>query len=456
MKSSLRLMAFAVFAVFMFFSGSPVVGQYNCNLSGLVCKHLSNGLPDSSCPKADTSLPIANGGSAGYNLGWYDNGTQCGIDIHTFTPCGDKLGFSCCNCDSYFYGWPCDLDPAYPGCEDSGGGGGCLRGTNNKCAYGAVPIAASTPAAQVVGRLNSIAQQALPPTAEQMLSALAQLSSVHLVARASVTMRNPAAAHATPARSTADYEYWESGSSYRIRNTLDPKFGLVDVPEWAFDGTRHQILLGAAAANSVLSVHRGDERATFFPLENPLFLTLSYLSLADAESCVLCELRLADLQYLAGLRAGALEPSTFASPAETASGEGLVLAGGRSYESGHQLTHHRVALDVKGHVISIQTVDEAGHVLRKVDLADFRPVAGLDVELPRAVTLSKSSGGDVSPWFVVRYEIGTLEINQPIPRSTFNLITQPQVHKVWDSDFNTFVKYEQVPGDAICPKNGAN
>lgn len=461
MKSSMSI-AVGVAVVAIMFSGSNLaVGQpASCNQPGLACNFLANGLPDQNCPKAPTSLAIANGPSAGNNPGWSPNGSQCGINVSTKKPCGGKLSSDCCNCSSTGGGSgdPCDIDPFFPGCGDGGGGGGgCWGALGNDCGDGAAPSLLAMPAAAVAARLGGMVQQALPAAAEHTLSALAQLKSIHLVASTSVTMRDPAAAHAAPPRSTADYEYWESGAAYRIRNTLDPKFGLVDVPEWAFDGKYHQMLMGAAAANSVLSVHRGDERSMFVPLENPVSLALDYLSLEDSESCVACELRLADLRYLAGLRAGVPEPAAFISPSETASGQRLVLRGGRSYDSGHPSTNHQLALDAKGHVISIKDVDTAGHLLRQIELADFRPVAGLDIELPRSVTLSKSNGDDPSPWFVARYEIGTLEVNQAIDRSTFNLISLPRVHKIWDSDHNVFMKYERVPGDTVCPsKKGAS
>src|ERR1700720_1572038 len=448
MKSSVCVIAIAIASCFVM--SNPAAGQSSCQLPGLACNFV-NGVPDRNCPKAPTSLAIANGGSAGYNSGWVPNASQCGIDLTTRKPCGAKLSTECCNCDvGIGFPDPCDGDPTYPDC--GGGGGDPYWGAlGNDCGDSVGPKLLATLAAPVADRLGGMVQQTLPPTAEHMLNELAQLRSIHLIASASVSMRDPAVAHAAPVRSTASYEYWESGSSYRISNTLDPKFGLVDVPEWAFDGKHHQMLMGAAAANSVLGVHRGDERSTFVPLENPLALTLDYLSLEDAESCVACELRLADLHYLAGLRAGLPERPASSSSTEAAGGEGLVLRGGRSYDSGHPVTNHQVALDTKGRIISIKDVDAAGHLLRQIELADFRPVAGLDVELPRAVTLSKSTAGDTAPWFVVKYEIGTLEVNQTIPRSTYNLISQPRVHKVWDSDLNRFMKYEQVPGDVVCP-----
>jgi hypothetical protein len=447
MKSRMNVIGFTIAAVAMFAAGPAAVGQLTCNLPGLICSSLPNGKMDTNCPKIPTSLAIANGGAT-LGVGWYNNGTQCGINLTTKKPCGSNLSTGCCNCESTGFQPPCDIDPDFPGCippigpigfDPPCGDDPCDDG-------GKLPIA-SIPLPTVATRLGSMVQQVLPPSAESTLNALLGLKSVHFVASVSVTMRDSTVAQASPARSTAEYEYWESGPSYRIRNTLDPKAGLVDIPELAFDGRYHQVLLGSAAANAALAVRRGDERTATTPLENPLFLALAYLSPEDADSCPGCELRLADLQYLARLRAGLAESSAAAT-----SGQAPVVPGGRSYGEGHPSTSHRLALDTNGRIVSIRDVDAAGNLLRQIDLADFRTVAGLGVELPRTVTLSKSNVGEASPSVVARYEIGTLEVNKTIPASTFSLISLPRVHKIWNSDFNVFMKYEQVPGDAVCPK----
>jgi hypothetical protein len=191
------------------------------------------------------------------------------------------------------------------------------------------------------------------------------------------------------------------------------------------------------------------------PLENPLFLPFSYLSPEDADSCPGCDLRLADLGYLARLRATVAETSGRGGVISATGDAALVVPGGRSYREGHPPTSYRLAIAGNGRVVSIKQVDAAGHLLRQIDLADFRAVEGLDVELPRSVTLSKSNVGEASPWLVVRYVIGTFEVNKPIPASTYDLMSLPRVHKIWDSDLSAYVKHERVPGDAVCPKSAS-
>jgi hypothetical protein len=456
MKSRWSLVVIAVAAALMLASGTGAVGQtppVTCNLPGPVCNFLSAGVPDPECPKLPTTLPITNGGVTN-GPGFYNNGTPCGVNTSTKKTCGANLGLDACNAESVGYGWPCDIDPDYPLCLGGGTGGGpCDDSPSGDCSDGASPPVMIRPAAAVVTRLEGIGLQALQPSTENALNALGGLRSLHLVASAVVTMRDPAAANATPMRWAADYEYWESGRAYRIRNTLDPKAGLVDVPEWAFDGRYLQTLLGSAEANSALSVRRGDERATMVPLENPLFLALAFLSPEDADSCPACELRLADLGYLARLRATVADTSGRRGVAAATSDPALVVPAGRSYNEGHPSTSHQLTQDANGRVVSIKQVDAAGHLLRQIDLADFRTAEGLGVELPRTVTVSKSNVGEGLPWLVVRYEIGTIEVNKSIPAATYNLMSLARVHKIWDSDLNVYVKHERVAGDAVCPKN---
>jgi hypothetical protein len=446
MESRMSLIVFAAVIAPLLAVGPTVAAeQLSCNLPGLICNTLSNGKMDTNCPKIPTSLPIANGGAAP-DLGWYNNGTQCGVNLETKKPCGSNLSTECCNCSSTGFQPPCDIDPNFPGCGvlDPGPIGFDPPCGDQPCDDAVKP---PMPAPAVASRLNSMVQQRLPPNADSTLSALAGLKSVHFVASVAVDLRTPITSKATHVRPTADYEYWDSGQSYRIHNTLDPKAGLVDIPELAFDGNYRQVLLGSADANSVLAVQRGDDRTATTPLENPLFLALAYLSPEDAESCPGCELRLADLQYLARLRAGSTD-----SPAAVTSAQGPVLPGGRSYREGHPSTSHRLTLDATGRVVSIKDFDAAGNLLRQIDLADFRAVEGLSTALPRTVTLSKSSPGEASPSMFIRYVIGVFEINKSFPSSTYQLASLPRVHKIWSSDLNTFTKLEQVPGDAICPK----
>lgn len=459
MRFPLSLVAIAIAATSAFVSPTAAIGQappVTCNFQGVVCNFLPSGAPDPDCPKLPTTYPIANGGVTN-GPGYYNNGTPCGWNVKTKKACGANLGLDTCNAESTGpgNGWPCDLDPDYPLCLGGGGGNPCGGSPSGDCSDGALPPVLASPAAAVATRLDGMALLTLPPGAENTLKALGTLRSVHVVASAAVTMRDPATAQAPRVQSAAEYEYWEAGRAYRIRNTLDPKVGLVDIPEWAFDGRFHQMLLGSAAANSALSVRRGDERSTTVPLENPLFLALAYLSPEDADSCPGCELRLADLAYLVRLRATVAESSGRGSMIAATSDAALAVAGGRSYGEGHPSTSHRLTLDANGRVVSIKQVDAAGQLLRQMDLADFRLVEGLGVELPRTVTLSKSNAGEGSPWLVIKYEIGTLEVNTPIPASTYNLMSQTRVHKIWDADLGAYVKHERVPGDAVCPKSAS-
>jgi hypothetical protein len=440
-----RISCVVVLAMLATASASPA-RQYSCQLGTQICNKLSNGTADPNCPKIPISLFVANGGPANGELGWLNNGTQCGININTKKSCGDKLGNSCCNCDVNNEP-PCDIDPDFPGCFPYPTNPCGVGGAEDNPCLDSAPVPA--PPSSVATRLTSL-QQAMPSNAEQALSALAGVKSMHLIAKATLTQHD-AKAGTLPQRSVADFEYWESGNAYRMHSTLDASAGFVDIPELAYTGHYLQMLTGSAADNSVLNVRAGDDRTTVFPLDNPLFLAFSYLSPEDSESCPGCQLRLADLRYLMAVRTGthSLAP---ASRVAASNQEEVTFPGGRSYGEGHPSTSYHLTLDTNSRVVSIKNVDAAGHLLRQVDLADFQRVDGLGVELPRSVTFSQTNEGESTPWLVAQYEISTIEVNTKIPASTYDLVSLPRVHKIWDSDLNRFVKYQPNATDAACPQ----
>ena len=426
-------------------ASASLARQNSCQLGTQVCNKLSNGTADPNCPKIPISLFVANGGAANGEFGWLNNGTQCGINLNTKKSCGDKLGNSCRNCEVNNQP-PCDIDPDFPGCFPFPGPTPCgPEGAEANPCLDSAPVPA--PPSFVATRLTSF-QQTMPGNAEQILSALAGVKSIHLIAKATLTQHD-AKAGTPPQRSVADFEYWESGSAYRMHSTLDASAGFVDIPDLAFTGHYLQMLTGSAPANSVLNVHKGDDRTTAFPLDNPLFLAFSYLSPEDSESCPGCQLRLADLRYLMAVRTA----THSLAPAEASNHEEVTSPGGRSYGEGHPSTSYHLTLDTNSRVVSIKNVDAAGHLLHQVDLADFQRVDGLGVELPRTVTFSQTNEGEATPWLVAQYEISTIDVNAKIPASTYDLVSLPRVHRVWDSDLNRFVKYEPSAADAVtCPQ----
>jgi hypothetical protein len=426
---------------------SPAAGQQKptCNIQGFVCNYLKSGAPDPNCIKLPTSLAIANGGDAGNNPGWSANGSACGYNYDTKETCGDNLSQGCCNCDnSGPSSDPCaDFPDLCNGADPGTGGGGDPCGGDISDDRGCADGVMSTPSAAVAARLLAVSQVPLASGVVQLLDAFAQVRSIHLVASASLSIGGSGRAGVVPVQSTAGYEYWESGGAYRIHTTVDPALGLVDIPEVAFNGRHHQMMLGTAPVNAVLSVRAGDDRSVPAPLDNPLFLALAFLSPTDSESCPGCELRLSDLRYLARLRA--------AVP-KAAQRENGTVPGGRGYRPGHPAVSHQIELDAGGHVVSIQDLDAAGNRLRQIDLADFQPVAGTSLVLPRSITLTENASSGAAR-LVVSYRISSLEANQRIAPSTFNLARLSTARKIWSSDLNTYLKYEHVPGETVCSKS---
>ncbi|HSS50458.1 MAG TPA: hypothetical protein VLX28_16090, partial [Thermoanaerobaculia bacterium] len=203
-----------------------------CNDQGFICAKLPNGLPDSDCVKAVTSLAIANGGTA--TEGWYNNGTQCGTSLKTKKPCGDKLS---------------------------------TIGASHAPPSGGVQL----PPQRVSETLADLAVQNLPPAVDQLIDSLAALRSVHIKAR--VVIQTSGEEGRAGASDMTEYEYWEAGRQYRIHAYINPTIGLGEIPDLAFDGVHQQMVLQAGLAKT-LSIVAQDARMVPIGIPNPLFLPL--------------------------------------------------------------------------------------------------------------------------------------------------------------------------------------
>lgn len=289
-------------------------------------------------------------------------------------------------------------------------------------------------------RLSEAASESLPPMVDQLLRGLAALSSIHLKAR--VVAQTIAGEGRPAATDLTEYEYWESGRRYRIHAYLNPTMGLGEIPEVAFDGTHHQMVLQAGLERT-LSITGQDVRMVPIGIPNPLSLSLAFLSPDDQDRCPLCELRLADLVPLAAKRSA--KPGKSGAPMIAGS---LSVRGGCIYDAGSRF---ELSLDGAGRVATIRQLTESGREINVVALSDYRRVGATTIELPRVIDFQRSDPQAKAPWLVVRYIVDRMEVNQPLDDSAF-VISRDTVSKVWDSDAASWRKYSGFDTAGFCKK----
>jgi hypothetical protein len=434
-SSPMRPIAFAIAGLSMLGSGTVALGQIQCRLQGLVCS-----TTDKSCAKLPTSLPIANGVTT-TGPGWSNDGSACGFNYSTKKSCGDKLSKSVCNADSGggpgtcggpYDPCPCDpkaidcCDPTTdPTCGGDGGGGDvCLP--DDPCYYSA-PI-------HVSSRLAEVGNVGLPPSVERLLHAYAQIKGLHVKARALVKVWP--AANSQGGQALAPYEYWASGDRYHIHAPLDPRLGISNVTDVAFDGRHHELVI-LFGLQTMLSVQSGDTRLEPIALDNPAFLPLSFLAAKDAEKCPACEVRLHDLTRLDKLRSVA--PRTISQVNR------FEIPGGRSGGD----AKFAVELDSAGRIAKISHLSTAGQVFETVVFEDYRPVSKAGFDFPHRITENRNDEHGVGPWLTVKYVVDKIDVSEALDDSPFR-ISPDKVDEVWDTDTSRFLKRGDLSAAGLC------
>src|SRR5579862_4033308 len=281
MRSSVRLMVFAVFAICTCFLGSPASYAQSCVLPSTWCDPLLSGsgyIQNPSCLYVNTTgflETTADAGNPSEGLRYNPSGPFCGVEKRAVvvTPCGVRTTTNVC-ADSGGGGGGCDPATDYDCCDPvtdpscgSGGGGGigpCDGALGNDCGDSANP--------GLETMLASAVASPLPHSESSLLEQLARTNAIYLKARVTVV------GAADGKRRTGSYEYWEGGGHYRIR--LDPglDYPLSDI---AYDGK----FLQGKAGEDLMQISRGDSRLTPVP-EGPLSLALASLRVSDPEICV--------------------------------------------------------------------------------------------------------------------------------------------------------------------------
>lgn len=295
-------------------------------------------------------------------------------------------------------------------------------------------------------RLRALPTQGIPSGARVLLQQLAQLGSVHVKSR--VLMWEADEDGKPPRTSITEYEYWESGSRYRIHTYVDPKMGFLDITDLAFDGSHYQ-QLQRMGQDLFLAKSSDDERMIPLPIDNPLFLPLAFLSPQDEQRCALCELRLADLRLLARPQTAHSLPEVRGSSGGTGNALGWTYetAGGKAFG---QDTLYRVAMDSGGRLIQhVRLATKAGAVLTDITLDDYRAVEGSDIEFPHRMEVKRSTSQGAGPWLILKYVVDQVEVNQPLDSATF-VIPETSAALIWDGDQHKYTKRALISAAGFC------
>jgi hypothetical protein len=352
--------------------------------------------------------------------GWMEYGSAyCGLDAHSHLPCGPQLTTTC--------------DGGSGGGNGGGGGGGGCVGRD---AGGVCPAECFT-CGQAFGvprklppeRTASLQTVVLPPSAATLLRTFAGYQSAHLKARIKIT---PAGGLAHP--SVSPYEYWAKGAFFKLHSPIDPRLGLSEVTDVAFNGQIWQVAIHGGL-ETTLTIEGRDHPAmpTFLP--NPLFLPLWFLSPEDSELCPLCELRLSDLAQLQNSRQALLAS---AKPPPAGGGgtapTSFEVTGGRAYEQNVQF---KVSLDQAGRVTTIKR-SEGGILLDMLTLSDYQTAGTAPFEFPRRLTLARNSAAG-APWLTVDYFIDAVEFGAAVSGDDL-MIPTTSVDAAWDNDEKAWLK----------------
>lgn len=415
-KMTLLGLALLALAVASSQAGAPVYAG-DCPTSGTCTT-------DSDCVPIATSLRPANGPTD--DVGWDADGSACGVNKNTGDTCGATLGDSVCGADPT--GPDCNPteDPACCAPDDLE----CILNQLNSVSLRQPPTAVRTLGfPEFTGeRFQQAAEVALPVAVDRLLTGLATVHSVYMKARIQVS--RPAAQR----NDSTTYEYWESDNRYRIHTDIDPRLGLQDIPDLAFDGRHHQMLL-RSHLRTVLSLSGKDSRRAYLGIPNPLFLPLLFFTPEDQDRCVLCDLRLADLRQIAARRGAR----------RTATSPKLSLPGGRIF---NRPTSFGVTLDEAGRVAEIRRVTPEGISVVSVRLSHYMPEGGGKFVFPRRIDWSRNDAAGKS-LTTLRVAIDELQIDRPVDASVFTL-SFGVAEKVFDSDTDRWLKVS--PNAPTCIK----
>jgi hypothetical protein len=373
----------------------------NCN-GGPTCEPNSSLLPLDPRDRSQGNFMVAGG--------------ACGFDPYKKKICGDDLAATC--------------DLGDPG--DPGDGGGCQRDPEGGWVCPAEcpacgPIANISSKAlpdPVIGRL---AKTPLTPSARAILQALASKHSVHLSARVAIALAN-----GSTTLSPTRYEYWESAGNYRLSAPMDPRAGLANLADLAFNGHARQVVMQAGNAKT-LAVEGEDQRLLPIYIDNPLFLPLWALSPADNQHCLGCELRLGDLAAIDERRRDVGRPSSPQPMAKT-----LAVQGVSSYRGSVSFVLHN---DADGRLSSAEHVAADGSLREKLVLSSYTSQPELGVDFPRHLALTRydESSHELA---TLTYVIDTIEFDVPIPAERF-VIQPSEADSVFDGIMRKWLKKDR-------------
>jgi hypothetical protein len=413
--------------------------QITCQSTRQICQYRSDGItPDTNCPKLPTTLLITDGNTTA-DVGYYNDGTSCGVDLSTKKPCGNKLGTTLCG---YSAGPDPFVDIPAPGGTEYCDPSGELDWDCIDMQFTSVPVAPEFQGAvreHVQGLLPALADR---PFMRELLQTAGTWSSLHVKARVAVSV--PKNAAGTPATSLAQYEYWEQGDRYHVRSDVDPVLGFVDIPEIAYDGRFYQVVIGSH--HPLLSLGTRDNRMVPLVLNDPFLQQFAFMSPNDATRCPGCELRLNDLHEavakLPKAQAGVTTPDPLV----------LVIPGGEIAWGGperRQTVQHHLQFDRQHRITRITSMTDDRRLVSTSDLSDWSTSGRVD--FPRKVVVRRFDSEHGEPFATIVYAVDEVEVNRQLPDSAFR-IPRRLFKKIWNADSGHWFRYEDMSTAGLCQK----
>lgn len=261
------------------------------------------------------------------------------------------------------------------------------------------------------------------------------LHSVHLRAAVEVSIRLPLYdGHRTPVHGFGYYEHWEEAGKFRTRAWVDPRLGLVQNLEIAFDGTHYQVhmLDVSTLAVEVPQFLMAELQAVPTAVPNPFYLLTAFLAPSD-DACPGCQ---PTLKYL---RSETTWTEKLAPMGEPTAQRSRVYGGTRGNKAySFRLLSQASPSLVPGtpaRIDRLDQLDEQGQLVESIRFSDFAAVkGGLGTHgFPRRITLfgiDPSLPVDEHVVLIFDYTVEFIGLNGDLDSELFTL-SRDEVSSYW-------------------------
>jgi hypothetical protein len=258
---------------------------------------------------------------------------------------------------------------------------------------------------------QAAAENAVTTALERLLARYESITSVHVLAEATIRLIVPAKADQYAKQALAgtagqgSFEYWALGDKYRVKCSTDPDLALLGDVEYAFDGAEFQFL---DLQSATLSYQKGDVDRLATALPNPFFLPVEFLA-EESDACEACVMK---LQHVRDPQNWVSHLMRFGTSERTTDRRDVSTMRGPLSKQGTALTYRVVTNGTR--LERIDRVRQDGTTFirlkyaRRMEPPDF----------PHRITLTAfDERGSKST--EVDFAIRAMEVDQPMPRRSF-------------------------------------